>query len=445
MQEPELRSGSLTFVEVLATSVALIGPSMTPILIAPYMFANAGNGTWLAYLFGGVMLIFVALNLNQFARRSTGAGSMYEYVAEQLGPLAGSIAGWTLLWAYVFVAAAVLGAMAFFVDSISAHHVATYLTVVLVAAVCWQAAYRGVQISAILMLVLEAISVSIILVLVGIVLARHPSIDTAQLTLHGGIPSWGLAVATAVFSLVGFESATAFGAEAKRPLVTIPRAVIWSVVLASAFFMLTTYAEIVGVAGSGTTLDKLDAPLVTIAGLLHADYLRVPIFVGAFCSAFSVLLACVTTAGRIAFAMARARAIPEVFAQVEPRHDTPHVSVTVVTAIVLGIAAALLVAGIKPIDVFNNCGTLSSCGFILIYAMIALAAIALTRRAAAGRFAGLVVGAVAIVLLAVPAVTLFYPLPPPPQDWLPYLFLIYLTAGALWFTILHRRRTVRPS
>jgi hypothetical protein len=36
-----LRSGSLTFLEVLATSVALIGPSMTPILIAPYMYANA--------------------------------------------------------------------------------------------------------------------------------------------------------------------------------------------------------------------------------------------------------------------------------------------------------------------------------------------------------------------------------------------------------------------
>ncbi len=35
----------------------------------------------------------------------------------------------------------------------------------------------------------------------------------------------GLAIALAVFSFVGFESATAFGAEAKRPLVTIPRAV----------------------------------------------------------------------------------------------------------------------------------------------------------------------------------------------------------------------------
>ena len=64
-----LKAGSLGFIEVLATSVALIGPSMTPLLIAPYMYADAGNGTWLAYLFGGTMLVFVALCINQFARR----------------------------------------------------------------------------------------------------------------------------------------------------------------------------------------------------------------------------------------------------------------------------------------------------------------------------------------------------------------------------------------
>src|SRR5579863_8615994 len=103
-----MRSGSLTFLEVLATSIALIGPSMTPLLIAPYMYSLAGNGTWLAYAFGGVMLIFVALCVNQFARRSSAAGSLYHYIADHLGRVVGAIGGWTLLWAYGFVATAVL-------------------------------------------------------------------------------------------------------------------------------------------------------------------------------------------------------------------------------------------------------------------------------------------------------------------------------------------------
>src|SRR5579871_2004755 len=138
-----MKAGSLSFVEVLATSIALIGPSMTPILIAPYMYAVAGNGTWLAYVFGGTMLVFVALCINQFARRSSEAGSMYGYVAGNLGATAGAIGGWALLWAYGFVATAVLGAMALFVEILLAGagvHPPVVAIVFVLALVAWQAA-----------------------------------------------------------------------------------------------------------------------------------------------------------------------------------------------------------------------------------------------------------------------------------------------------------------
>jgi amino acid transporter len=434
------KTGSLSFIEVLATSIALIGPSMTPVLIAPYMYANAGNGTWLAYVFGGVMLIFVALNINQFARRSTGAGSMYEYAVDNLGPALGALSGWALLWAYVFVAAAVLGAMALFVSLLLARvgvqpNATLYVVIaIVIAAVCWQAAYRGVQVSAILMLVLEAISVGIILTLVGIVLFRHgPSIDTTQLTIKGGFPSWGLAIMTAVFSFVGFESATAFGAEASRPLVTIPRAVIGSVVLASLFFILTTYAEIVGLQHSAKPLDQLDSPLGVIAAILNAGYLQVPILIGALCSAFSVCLACVTTAGRIAYAMAHKGVLPESLGKIEPKHDTPHVAVTVATVVAVAIAVPSLAAGVLPVDVFNNCGTLSSFGFIIIYLLISIAAGIYVKRIGAMKFKDFAISAIAVVLLVLPAIWLVLSNPAAPQKWFPIYFVAFLLLGWGWF------------
>ena len=438
-----LRTGSLTFVEVLATSIALIGPSMTPILIAPYMFANAGNGTWLAYLFGAGMLVVVALNLNQFARRFTGAGSMYEYAAENLGPTLGALAGWSLLWAYVFVAAAVVGAMSLFVGLLlhdagilAAPTPAIYVAIaIILGVVCWQAAYRGVQVSAIVMLVLEAISVAIILLVVGIVLLRHgPALDPNQLTIKGGVPNWGLAVMTAVFSLVGFESATAFGAEAKRPLVAIPRAVIASVVFASAFFIISTYAEIVGLEHAANPLDQQTFPLGTLVGLYHIGYLRVPIAIGALFSAFSVCLACITTGGRIAYAVAKAGLFPRALAAIEPRHNTPHVAVTLITVVVVSIAAASLAAGVLPIDVFNNCGTLSSFGFIVIYAAISIAACLYVKRIGALRWIDVAISALAVVLLGVPAVSLIYSVPAPPQRWFGYYFVGFMVIGWLWFS-----------
>ena len=48
-------------------------------------------------------------------------------------------------------------------------------------------------------------------------------VDTAQLSLKGvGIHGMSLAVVACIFSLVGFESATALGGEAKTRYATFP-------------------------------------------------------------------------------------------------------------------------------------------------------------------------------------------------------------------------------
>lgn len=439
-----LKSGSLNFVEVLATSIAGIGPSMTPLLIAPYMFSLGGNGTWIVYVFAGAMMIFVALNINQFARRSAAAGSMYGYVADNLGPMAGAFAGWALLWAYGFVAAASLGSTSVFAGQLLAlggAHVPAAAIATLVAVVAWQLAYRGVQLSAIVMLVTEATSVALISLLVGLILYAHgPAIDANQLHAAGGFTGgFGLAIGFAIFSFVGFESATAFGAEAKRPLVTIPRAVIGSVVFASLFFIVSMYAEIVGFAHAGKPLAQETFPIGTLVQVYDLGFLRVPLLIGAFSAAFSVLLACLTAGGRIAYAMALSNALPSALAKVEPRHDTPNIAVTVVTATTLAVALASLFAGVSPLDIFNNTGELSSFGFIMIYGLISIAAFAYVKRRKEHRWVDTAVSVVALLLLVVPAVTLFYPVPAPPQRYFAYLFLAFLAVGWVWFSL--RRRS----
>src|SRR5271156_3080600 len=101
-----LRANCLNFTEVTSMAIALISPTMTAALIVPLMYGTAGNASWLAYLFGTVMLLFVALNLNQFAKRSTSAGSMYGYTVMGLGTTTGNVSGWCLIWAYLFIGTA---------------------------------------------------------------------------------------------------------------------------------------------------------------------------------------------------------------------------------------------------------------------------------------------------------------------------------------------------
>src|SRR5580658_4026610 len=83
---PGLRTNALGLPALFAQSVALISPTMTAVLIIPLTFASAGQGTWLAYAFGTLMLLFVVFALNQFTRRTNTAGSMYIYTGKRLGP-----------------------------------------------------------------------------------------------------------------------------------------------------------------------------------------------------------------------------------------------------------------------------------------------------------------------------------------------------------------------
>ena len=94
MPKTPLKPNCLNFSEVLAQAVALISPTMTAALIIPVMYSNTGDWSSMSYALGTVMLLFVAYNLNQFASRSTGSGSMYAYICRGLvSPPARSAAG----------------------------------------------------------------------------------------------------------------------------------------------------------------------------------------------------------------------------------------------------------------------------------------------------------------------------------------------------------------
>ncbi len=113
------------------------------------------------------------------------------------------------------------------------------------------------------MLGFEGVSVTLILILCFITLGNHGFALDAQQFAVSALP-WsklGLGVVVAIFSLVGFECATAFGDEAKDPLKSIPRAVWLSLVISGAFFIFVTYTMVTAVRGYATPLDQIDAPL----------------------------------------------------------------------------------------------------------------------------------------------------------------------------------------
>src|SRR5580693_6458860 len=400
-----LRKECLGFSGITAMAIALISPTMTAALIVPLMYSNAGNASWLAYLFGTVMLLFVALNLNQFARRSTSAGSMYGYSVMGLGTTTGNVAGWCLIWAYLFIGTAGMTGFTIFASTLlemAGIHVPPMPLFIVCAGSIWYLGYKDIRLSSGLMLVIEGLSVALIILLCSIVLFGQKSVfDANQLTLQGGSFSGiSLGVVTAIFSLVGFECATAFGEEAKNPLKTIPRAVIVSLLLTGLFFVIVAYTEVLGFTGYKTTLDKVDAPLNILAELVSMPWLKAPVSIGAMVSFFSLALSCLNSGARILYPMARHGVFPSAIGNAHETNETPHVAVTVMAALIFLVPSTmLLVFGLQILDAFNDAGTFGAFGFLGAYFLISMAAPAYLSKAGVlrGRDTALAIASVALL------------------------------------------------
>ena len=185
-----LRRGVLSPVETLVQSVSTIAPTATPVATIPLVCALAGNGTWLAYVLATSAVLLVALCVSRFARYSASPGSLYSDASMVIPSAMGAIAAWRLLLAYVATRSSVIGGFYHYANlllyDLTGHDTSTVFLAILVTGISAWIAWRDVKISARLMLWIEAVSVSLILIVVALVLVRNGvHVDWEQLHLHG--------------------------------------------------------------------------------------------------------------------------------------------------------------------------------------------------------------------------------------------------------------------
>jgi amino acid transporter len=436
----KLRPNCLNFKELLAQNIALISPTMTAALIVPTMFGTTGAISWLSYAVGAVLVLFVAFSLNEFARRTTNSGSMYSYAMSGLGFGGGALCGWCCLWAYLFIGlAGTTGFTIFASKLLEMVHIHVY-PVVLFAfclASCFYIAYKDIKISTLVTLGLEAFSCTFIILLAFIVLGHHHfAIDTSQFSFKGtSLLTLGMGAVVAIFSLVGFESSTAFGEEAVNPLKTIPRSVIWSLVITASFFIFITYVEVQGTAGYSTTLDKIDAPLNVLSSMYGVPFLAPILSAGAMVSFFALASSCMNAGARVMYAMGRHDFFPQNTSYAHTKHGTPHVALTVMAIVMFAVVTisyfVLVANGFAVLDEFNDAGTMGAFGFVGAYTFIVLAAPAFLKKRGELKAKHIVLCVVAMILLLVPIVGSVWPVPSAPLNYFPYAFVAYL-----WFGIL---------
>jgi amino acid transporter len=446
-----LHKGVLSPMETLAQSVSAMAPSTSPSLTIPLVFALAGNGTWFVYLLTTVAMLLVGFCISGFARMSASPGSLYTYTADTLRPSLGAVAAWALLLAYVATGASVAGGALYYGNLLMGQFFSstppTLVTLAAVIALTAAIAFRDVKLSAEMMLWVEIVSVSLIAVVLILLLSRYGlRLDMNQLRLKGvTIPGLGPALVLAMFSFVGFESATTLGAEAREPLKTIPRAVIQCAILAGVFFMLCAYSEVLGFQGESGRLSDSTSPLHVLARKAGVSPLGTAIDIGAFVSMLACVLACTTAAARVLLRMAHSGLMPDVFGRTHKRFGTPGAGVALIGIVMFVSTAVLAIKGVSGTDIYGWLGSISVFGFLTAYALVAIS-LPLARKAL-GQHSHLVTGIswITVLVMIAGAVGSIYPVPPAPAIWFPYIYLIYIALGMGWFLVrrktIHARRT----
>jgi len=167
----------------------------------------------------------------------------------------------------------------------------------------------------------------------------------------------------AILILVGFESVTAMGGEARNAKRDVPRAVLLSLVIQGAFCYLIEYFGANYLLNKGYTLTNAaasGAPLgdmmVIVGTWLFGSYSAGRAFM--LVQAFTVFLAligttlsCINTGARVTYAMGKDEEVPAHFGMLHGKNNTPHRSIWIlaILSVFIGmITVTVYLGGTTP-------------------------------------------------------------------------------------------------
>jgi amino acid transporter len=452
-----LRRDSLSFPEVFAQSVANMSPTGAMALLPLLVFISASTGTWLSFVIAVILMVCVGYCAAQFSRRQSSAGSFYVWVTQGLGPGAGHSAGWALQLGYVATGVAtILGFGIFgadFLNRVSGGAIAAdnrlVLTILFIIdfVVPLTVAIMDMRLSARTSLTLESISVALILILcIAVWVHKGGIIDTDQWSLKGAsLGGVVVGVVLAIFAFVGFESAGSLGMEARNPYRTIGRAILSSSLVVGLFYVVVSYTQVFGFAGTKGGFAKSAAPLPDLANVAGLNFLAPFMDIAIVLSLFACTLACINASARIAFTMAHDGMGVPALARTHDTHRTPHVGMWVVSVPMIVVAVLPVLVGANAVDLTGWVGTVATFGFMLAYALVSLAApVYLSRRLGITNPLVMVVGAIGVLSMAFVFWANWLPQLIPgglfPSltgvlVWLPYVFIVWTVIGLVWYFV----------
>jgi amino acid transporter len=407
---------SVGFADVLAQSVSAVAPAgaafTTPLLVS----AVAGGVSLPALAAALVIALLTASTINEFTRRMAATGSLYTFVARGLGSAAAFVAGVGLLIGYGFIAMFALAGSGYYLGLLVTRLLPFAVDPVLLAAgaivvlgaLCLFVLARGIRLSTRVTLLVEATSVALIVALIIAVIVANADRLPVLVAQDAPFDLQGFAVAAtlAITAFVGFESSAALGVEAKRPFASIPRAIMWTVLVSGVVYLGAAAAQAIGFDVTGLDPAASTSPANDLAAAFGVPWAGFVLDVSISTSLFACAVASSTALVRVLFSMGREGLLPPALGTAHPRYRTPFVASAVALPVVIAVpvVAVFLTGG-----VWNAMTVLiifAAAGYVLAYVLACIAAPVFLHRI--GELGAWPLVKAAVAAIALTAVVVLY-------------------------------------
>ena len=339
---------------VIAFGTSIVAPAASAVTVLVIVMADAGFASPLVILITFAASLCCAASIGELARRVPSAGWAYTYNSRGLGPAAGFLTGWMMVFAYaLFVPAGVALTSTFASDLIAdAVHVSigdwTLFPVILAAVV--MAVYLGIRTSSTADLILVAGEMAVIAALaITILIKIGPAHYSAAAFSPATSPNGGLthitdAMIYGITAFAGFEAAAALGEEARNTRRSVPASIISIVVVSGVFYLLVVCAATFAAGQHGIEgLASRPSPLGYLTSRYWSPSALWTIHLVIFLAGLGFVIAAANAAVRVLFAMGREQVMPGPLTRLS-RRQTPVVALGCLAALTLLLGLPLTYA-----------------------------------------------------------------------------------------------------
>jgi amino acid transporter len=444
-----LKGGAISSLGAAVMAMAFMGPAAAVTFNTAPGAAKIGLALPLGIVLAMLVCLIVAYTIGSFSRKLPSAGFAHTFNTAAYGKGAGFVSGWILLISYGCVGAMLFSAFgAFgsdFLDIQFGWSVPWWILSALIMVAVGGIGSAGISSSVKTSLIFLVLELGIFLALFVTITGEGgaegnsfaPFSPANSLTGLSGI---GFGMLWGILMFVGFESAGTLGEETKDPRRGVPRALFIAVILVGIVYVFAGYAAAVGFgAGNVDSLAADASPWTTLFDTYWGANLAWLFALTVLNSQFANALAGSSAGVRTIFALGRERILHAKLGTTN-RRDSPSVAWA---AYILFSAVITFVLGalITPLSVYSFLGSLLALGIVILYIMMNLGLVRYYRREFPEEFSVVrhgVLPVVGSVLLLLPIYGLLWPIPDWPFNLVPYILLLWVVAGALYF--LHLRK-----